>query len=115
MGRERQVAVLRGAQEASGQTEVQELDGALRGHLYVGGLEIAVQDVVFVGVLETGGDLLGDLQGVVDGNVASANSDGEILTLHQFHDQELELARGSVDAAVAITIAVDGAVLEPIL
>ena len=44
------------------QAEVEHLHGAIRAHLDVGGLEIAVDDAAAVGVLEPLRDLVRDLQ-----------------------------------------------------
>ena len=49
-----------------GQAEVQHLHGAVRPHLDVGGLQIAVNDALLVRRFERFGDLLRDRQRLVD-------------------------------------------------
>ena len=49
-----------------GETKVEHFDRAVVAHLDVGGLEIAVNDALFVRGLECFGDLSGDRQRVFD-------------------------------------------------
>ena len=51
-----------GAASYSGDAEVTQQDGSIRCQQYIGGLEVAMDDTVGVGVIEGGGQHLGDVQ-----------------------------------------------------
>ena len=52
-------------------------------YLHVGGLQVAVDDALVVGLLESLGDLLRDLEGFVDGDGAPCEALLEILALDE--------------------------------
>jgi hypothetical protein len=92
-----------GAIERDGEAEVAELDGAVRGEPDVGGLEIAVDDALTVGVPEGCAELLGDVEGLLHGH-AMTLALAEVL---------LEIAAGDVladqiDAALPLVDVVHG-------
>ena len=68
------------------QTEVQHLHAAVRPHLDVGGLEIAMDDALFVRGFKGVGDLLRDRQGVVERDVR-ARCARQIVAFDQLHDR----------------------------
>ena len=74
-----------------GQTEVEDLDVPGRGHLDVGGLEVAVDDALLVRCLEAFRDLQEERDRLVDRDRAASDAIGQRLAVDQLHDQE---ARG---------------------
>ena len=82
------------AGEGPGQTEVQHLDLAVGGALDVGGLQVAVDDALLVGLFQSLGDLAGDVDGLVDRQRPALQRLRQILAFDQFHDQEGAVVRG---------------------
>jgi hypothetical protein len=78
---------IRGFREA----EVQQFHGAVGLHLDVGGLDVAVDDSLFVRALQRLRDLFRDRQCVVDGNGARREPLGEIFTIDPLHDECVDL------------------------
>ena len=64
-----------------GEAEVEDLDLAVRGDLDVGGLEVAVDDALLVGLLERLGDLLRDRRAPRRGNRPALQALREVLAL----------------------------------
>ena len=73
------------------QTEVQHLHDAIGAQLDVGGLEIAVDDPLFVRRFEGFGNLLRDGQRLIDWNGPLCNAISQCRPLDQLHDQRLGL------------------------
>jgi hypothetical protein len=75
-------------------TEIEHLHGAVGAHLDVGGLEIAMDDALFVGSFEGIGDLFGDRDDVGGRHCAVARNDGrEIVAVDELHDERQPRAR----------------------
>ena len=77
------------AGECLGEPEIEDLDLALRRHLHVGGLEVAVDDALLVGFPERLGDLPRIGEGLVDGNRPALQPLGEVLAGNELHRQEV--------------------------
>jgi hypothetical protein len=75
-----------GAIERDGEAEVAELDRAVAGEPDVGRLQVAVDDALIVGVPEGRAELLGEVEGLLDGHAVT-------LTLAEVL---LEIATGDV-------------------
>ena len=71
-----------------GQAEVEHLDLAVRRHLHVGGLQIAVDDALLVRGLERLGDLPRDGDRLGDGQPSPLQALGQVLPFHQLEDEE---------------------------
>jgi hypothetical protein len=69
------------------QPEVEHLHCAVVAHLDVGGLQIAVDDVLLMRRFERVRDLLRDRQRLVDRDRAARDSRRQVVALDQFHDQ----------------------------
>jgi len=80
-----------------GQAEVEDLHPAVGRELHVRGFQVAVDDALLVGLLETLGDLPGDRQRLVYRDGALLHALGQILTLDQLQDEE-GLAVGLLEA-----------------
>ncbi len=78
------------AREGLGEAEVEDLDLAVGRELDVGGLEVAVDDALAVGLLERLGDLPRDGERLVDGERAAREPLREVLARHQLHRQRHE-------------------------
>jgi hypothetical protein len=76
------------ARPGLGQAEVEDLDLALGRELDVGGLQIAVDDALVVGFLEGLGDLLRDLEGLVEGDSTARETLLEVLALDELEGEE---------------------------
>jgi hypothetical protein len=76
------------------QPEIEHLHRAVRSHHDVGRLQVAVDDAVLVCGLEGFGDLLGDGQGLVDGNRPAPNPVRQGLAVHELQDQRADMGRG---------------------
>ena len=79
--------VVRSGLDRLGEAEVQHLHAAVRRHLDVGGLQIAVDDALVVRGLQRLGDLERKRQRFGDGQRASEQTVGERLALHQLQHQ----------------------------
>ena len=75
-----------------GEPEVEHLDPALRRHLDVGRLEVAVDDALRVRGFERLGDLPEDGDDVLGGHRSALEALGEVLTGHQLHLDEGAIA-----------------------
>ena len=71
-----------------GEAEVEDLDLAVRGHLHVRRLEVAVDDALLVGFLEGLGDLPRDGERLVDRDRSALQALGEVLALDELEDEE---------------------------
>jgi hypothetical protein len=80
------------ALESLGQAEIEHLHLAVRRDLHVGGLEVAVDDAFLVRGLERIGHLLRDAQRLDERDRPPAQAIGEVLALHQLHDQRCAAA-----------------------
>jgi hypothetical protein len=69
------------------QPEVEDLHRAVRADHDVGGLEIAVDDVLLMRRFERIGDLLRDGQCLIDRQGSACDPLRQVLTLDEFHDQ----------------------------
>jgi len=70
------------------QTESQNLHFAIRCHLDIGRLEVAVNDAFLMRGFESLGDLQCELQGSFNGNGTGLNPVSQRLAFHQFKDKE---------------------------
>ncbi len=77
-----------------GQAEVEDLDLPGRGHLDVGGLEVAVDDTLLVRCLEPFRDLQEERDRLVDRDRAAGDAIGQRLAVDQLHDQEARALLG---------------------
>lgn len=87
----------------TGDAEVADLHRAVGEPHDVGGLQIAVDDALVVGVAEGGGHLLGDVDDHVHGERARAvvlQELAEVAAFEEFHDEVEGAARGAVVAEV---------------
>ena len=89
-----------GQVECFRQPEVQHLDRAVVLHLHVGGLEIAVDDASLVGGFQRLGDLFGDRQCFVEGNLPLLDAICQRWAFDEFEHQRSH--------AVSFFEAVDG-------
>ena len=80
------------------QSEVQHLDGAIGAQLDVGGLEIAMDDALFVRGLQRIGQLAGNRERLVERHRAARQTLRQILPVNELHDQRLRRA-GLIRAA----------------
>ena len=71
-----------------GEAEVEHLDLPVGRELHVRGLQVAVDDALGVGLLERLGDLLRDLERLLDGDGAARETLLEVLALHELERQE---------------------------
>jgi len=85
--RVREVAGSGGRIERLGEAEVQHLDRAIRSHLDVRRLQIAVNDPGGVRGLERVGNLSRDRQGFVEWKGTTGDAIGERRPLDQLHDE----------------------------
>ena len=76
-----------------GQTEVEHLDGAVRRHLDICGLQIAVNDAALVGGIEGIGDLTRDVHRLFHRHGASRQPIRECVALDELHDQRVRRGR----------------------
>ena len=76
-----------------GQPEVEHLDRAVRAHLHVRGLEVAMHDPLLVGRLERLGDLPSDRQRLVERKRTARDARREVLALHELHHQRARPVR----------------------
>jgi hypothetical protein len=73
-----------------GQAEVQHLHRAVGRQLDVGGLEIAMDDSGFVGLLERGRHLCGNLDRFIDREWPACQPLGEVFARHELHREEID-------------------------
>ena len=73
--------------ECLGEAEVENLHGAVGPDLDVGGLEVAMDDALFVGRFQGVGDLSRDRQRLRDRHAPARDDRGKVLPLDQFHHQ----------------------------
>ena len=71
------------------EAEIENLDRAVGADLDVRGLQIAMDDAVFVRHFECRGDLFGDGERFVEGNWAAYDPLREVFALDQFHDERV--------------------------
>ena len=94
-GRLREIGARRGAgalaRPGLGEAEVEDLDLAVRRHLHVRGLEVAVDDALLVSLLEGLGDLLRDGDRLVDRDLSALQALREVLAFDQLHDEDVRL------------------------
>jgi hypothetical protein len=76
------------ARPGLGEAEVEDLDLSAGRELDVGGREVAVDDALAVGLLEGRGDLLGDLEGLVDGDRTPREALLEVFTHDELEGEE---------------------------
>jgi hypothetical protein len=77
------------ARQGLGKAEVEDLDPPVRGDLHVAGLEVAVDDTSLVGFLESLRYLPRDRDRFVHRDPAALEPLGEVLALHELHDEEV--------------------------
>ena len=87
-GRRARVHARRLARPRLGEAEVEDLYLALGRQLHIRRLEVPVDDALVVGLLERLRDLLGDLEGLVDGDRAPREPLLEVLPLDELEGEE---------------------------
>jgi hypothetical protein len=81
--------------KGEGEAEVDELGGAVRGHDYVSGADVAVDVLLLMEIRQGVGDLDEELHAVaVELGVIGLNQAVQAGAVHPFHDQELLAAGG---------------------
>jgi hypothetical protein len=69
------------------ESEIEDLDRAIRSELDIRGLQIAMDNAPLVRRFERFGDLLRDWQHLIDGDRAARDPLGKVFALDQLHDQ----------------------------
>ena len=77
------------------EAEVQDLHGAVRRDLDIRGLQIAMNDSLFVRGFERFGDLLRDRQRLVDRDRPARNALRHVLALDEFHHERTDAVGSS--------------------
>jgi hypothetical protein len=80
-------SIRRAGADVLGETEVENLGGAVRRDLDVGGLQVTVDDAPLVRGGQTIGDLSGHLQRIVHRERPALDALGEIFARHQLHHE----------------------------
>ena len=74
--------------EKLGETKIEDFDGAAFGDENVGGLDVAMEDALFVGGVESVGELDADVDGARNGKGAGGDEFVEGLAFEQLHSDE---------------------------